>query len=249
MTSHGGDRPVWHVNAPPGGWPLPWPQVIEIVNLIPHTQWTLIGGIMVQLHAAHAGFPLTRPTNDVDMILHIETGEATFQGVQHQLERIGYELLRPSGDGPAHRFVRGPEQVDVMVADRLPPKWRPTAFRRPVFAVPGGTSALRKTVNCEVDTAEGIVVVSVPDVLGALVLKGAAYIGDSRDRARHVDDAAVLACMVSDPVADRARMSKGDSKRIRALWSALQDRRHRSWIATGRESGRGHAALRLLAGN
>ena len=65
--------------------------------------------------------------------------------------------------------------------------WSPTAYRRnniprryvgKVLAVPGATSALRKTVNCEVTAGEVVVVLSIPDVLGALVLKGAAYVED-----------------------------------------------------------------------
>ena len=141
------------------------------------------------------------------------------------------------------------ETVDVMVADRLPPEMHPKALRRKVFALPGGTSALRKTVNCEVNTGEIAVVLSIPDVLGALVLKGAAYLEDSRDRGRHLDDAAVLACAVTDPIGDRARMIGSDRRRIQALWKVLQDLDHRSWIATGTTSRRGHGALRVLVGD
>ena len=251
MTSEADGRPVWQVNAPVGGWPPPWPQLVEIVQAIPHTQWTLVGGLMVQLHAAYAGLQLTRPTRDVDMVLHIETGAATFGGVRHELERLGYALREPVDDGPVHRFVRGPrdtETVDVMVADHLSPKRHPKVLGRKVFAVPGGTSALRKTVNCEVNTGEDVVVLSIPDVLGALVLKGAAYMEDCRDRGRHLDDAAVLACAATDPVGDRARMIGNDRRRIWALWTVLQDLDHQSWIATGTNSRRGHGALRVLVG-
>jgi len=249
MTSAPDGRPLWQLTAPAGGWPPPWPQVVEIVQAIPHTQWTLVGGLMVQLHAAYAGLRLTRTTRDVDMILHIDSGAATFAGVQHELERLGYALREPIGDGPVHRFARGSrgaETIDVMVADRLSPKQHPKALRRRVFAVPGGTSALRKTVNCEVTAGEVAVVLSIPDVLGALVLKGAAYVEDSRDRNRHLDDAAVLACAVTDPVGDRARMIGSDRRRIEALWKVLQDVDHKSWIATGTDAGRARAALRVL---
>lgn len=251
-TRSAASRPVWAVGAPPGGWPPPWPQLVEIVQVIPPSQWTLVGGLMVQLHAAHAGLTLTRPTRDVDMILHIETGAATFSGVQRELELLGYVLSEPVGNGLVHRFARGPndvETVDVMVADHLPPKWHPEVLRRRIFAVPGGTSALRKTVNCEVDTGDAVVILSIPDVLGALVLKGAAYLEDSRDRGRHLDDAAVLACAATDPVADRGRMIGHDRNRIQALWRVLQDRDHRSWITTGTNARRGHAALQVLVGD
>lgn len=249
MTSSPDGRRLWQVAEPAGGWPPPWPQVVEIAQAIPHTQWTLVGGLMVQLHAAHAGLRLTRPTRDVDMILHIGSGAATFAGVQHELERLGYVLREPVGDGPVHRFARGSsdtETIDVMVADRLSPKQHPKALRRKVFAVPGGTSALRKTVNCQVTAGEVVVVLSIPDILGALVLKGAAYVEDSRDRDRHLDDAAVLACAVTDPIDDRARMIGSDRRRIEALWKVLQDVDHKSWIATGTDARRGHAALRVL---
>lgn len=252
MTSSPEGRPLWRLTAPAGGWPPPWPQVVEIVQAIPHTQWTLVGGLMVQLHAAFAGLRLTRPTRDVDMILHIDSGAATFAGVRHDLERIGYVLCEPVGSGPVHRFARGSrdaETVDVMVADRLSPKQHPKALRRKVFAVPGGTSALRKTVNCEVTAGEVVVMLSIPDVLGALVLKGAAYVEDSRDRDRHLDDAAVLACAITDPVGDRARMIGSDRRRILALWNVLQNLDHKSWVATGTYARRGHAGLRVLLGD
>ena len=183
------------------------------------------------------------------MILHIDSGAATFAGVQHELGRLGYVLREPVGDGPIHRFARGSsaaETIDVMVADRLSPKQHPKALRRKVFAVPGGTSALRKTVNCEVTAGEVVVVLSIPDVLGALVLKGAAYMEDSRDRDRHLYDAAVLACAITDPIGDRARMIGSDRRRIEALWKVLQDVDHKSWIATGTDARRAHAALRVL---
>ena len=174
-----------------------WPQVVEIVRAIPRTQLTLVGGLMVQLHAAYAGLRLTRTTRDIDMILHIDSGAATFAGVQQELERLGYVLREPVGDGLIHRFARGSsdtETIDVMVADRLSPKQHPKALRRTVFADPGGTSALRKAVNCEVTAGEVAVVLSIPDVLGALVLKGAACVADSRDRDRHAEPTRRFGC-------------------------------------------------------
>ncbi|MGV0737549.1 hypothetical protein ABQF35_11015 [Mycobacterium syngnathidarum] len=113
--------------------------------------------------------------------------------------------------------------------------------------MPGGTSALRKTVNCHAVVGPETIVLSIPDALGALVLKGAAYLEDARDRQRHLDDV-VLTCTVSNQMRDRERMIGSDSKRIRALGNVLQDREHPSWIAVGeRPALRGHNALRILA--
>src|SRR6476660_119942 len=121
MTS-GEQRPEWAVQAPVGGWGPPWPQAAEIAGVIPAEQWTLIGGWMVQLHAVRAGVPLNRATVDVDMIVHIETGAATFGGVRARLEE-----------------------------------------GREVFAVPAGTSALRKTVDCLIEIDSMSIKLSVPD--------------------------------------------------------------------------------------
>ena len=54
---------------------------------------------MVQVHAAHAGMSLTRPTVDVDMILHIETGAATFSGIRERLENLDYAIQSQSAPG------------------------------------------------------------------------------------------------------------------------------------------------------
>lgn len=81
---------------------------------------------MVQLHAARAGVPLNRPTVDVDIVRHIESGAAIFNEIKKQLEDLGYELVMPLTDDPIRRFTRGPEKskqiVDVMVADPLSPR-------------------------------------------------------------------------------------------------------------------------------
>lgn len=108
-----------------------------------------------------------RPTVDVDMVLHIETGATTFPDVRDKLEDLGYEIQMPAGDGPVHRFTRhnSEQQVGVMVADNLSPRFRPTVKGRPVFGIPAGTSALQKTVNCEIDVNGTTTRLSVPTVL------------------------------------------------------------------------------------
>lgn len=205
---------------------------------------------MVQLHAVRAGLPPSRATVDVDMVLHIETGSTTFGDVRRILEKLSYDLVLPNGDGPVHRFERGDEQVDVMVADNLAPKWKPKVQGTPVFAVPGGTSALRKTVSCDMEIDGTVVRLSVPDVLGALVLKGAAYKEDTRDRDRHLDDAAVLACAIENPMKERKRMVGSDRGRVTILAIELEDVEHRSWHEVPAEHrARGHQALQLIVQN
>ncbi|WP_430333269.1 hypothetical protein [Rhodococcus sp. ACT016] len=108
-----------------------------------------------------------------------------------------------------------------MVADNLAPTHRPAIHGRAVFALPAGTSALRKTVDCEIDIDGVAVQLSVPDALGALVLKGGTYREDARDRGWHLEDAAVLACTLDNPVREWDRMIGSDRKRVRYLPTVL----------------------------
>lgn len=122
MVTTPDDRPRWSIAMPAGGWGPPWPQAVELVELIPGDRWTLIGGLMVQLHVAHAGLAIQRATTDVDMVLHIETGAITFPDARSALEGLGYEIHLPGRRrNPVHRFVRWDDRVDVMVADHLAP--------------------------------------------------------------------------------------------------------------------------------
>lgn len=248
------ERPEWTIQAPAGGWATPWPQAAELANAIPSDQWTLIGGLMVQLHAAKAGVPLNRPTLDVDIVLHIETGAAVFNEVKKQLEDLGYELRWSlQDDDPIHRFTRGgaktPEIVDVMVADHLPPKHVPKLKGHPVFQVPGATSALRKTVNCTIEIDGVPTRLSLPTVLGALILKGAAFISDRKDTQRHLDDAAILASAIGNPIVERdVTMTENDPRRLEKLAEALENPQHRSWqlVPEGRRD-RAYRALMTIA--
>ena len=247
------ERPEWTIQAPAGGWATPWPQAAELANAIPSEQWTLIGGLMVQLHAAKAGVPLNRPTLDVDIVLHIETGAAVFNEVKKKLEELGYELRWPHKAGdPLHRFTRGleePEIVDVMVADHLAPLHLPKLKGHTVFQVPGATSALRKTVNCTIDIDGASTRLSLPTVLGALILKGAAFTSDSRDTQRHLDDAAILASAIGNPIVERdVPMTGNDPRRLEKLAEALENPQHRSWqlVPEGRRD-RAYRALMTIA--
>lgn len=139
---------------PAGGWGRPWPDVAELATIVPPTAWTLIGGLMVQLHGVAAGLPVVRPTNDVDVLLHVESGRGRAAEVARGLEELGYELA-PGIDprtGTAHRFVRGSavvdlvsSVVDVVAADHAPPRSLERIRGYDLVQVDGGTQALRRT--------------------------------------------------------------------------------------------------------
>jgi hypothetical protein len=222
--------------------------------------WTLIGGLMVQLHAVLAGLPVVRPTNDVDVLLHIETGRGRAAQVANALEQLGYRLA-PSIDprvGTAHRFVRSGAVVDLvtsaadgsvvdMVAADHPPPQSLERFRGyDLVRVAGGTQARRRTVLAELAiTGPTPTTVSVPDAFGALILKAAAHRADTRDRERHLTDAAVLLACV-DPFEERIP-SGSDRSRLLHLRAHLGDPTAAAWLQLPAEARRnGQAALDLL---
>lgn len=88
------DRQTIDVPSPPGGWGAPWPNVAEIEAVLSHEKWTLVGGLMTQLHGIHRGIDTLRPTNDVDMILHVETTRGVVAETARALESLGYEFTR-----------------------------------------------------------------------------------------------------------------------------------------------------------
>lgn len=245
---------------PPGGWARPWPDVAELAGVVPPSSWTLIGGLMVQLHGVVAGLPIVRPTNDVDVLLHVETGQGRAAQVARALEGLRYEL-KPSLDartGTAHRFVRegavvdlvtseaGPSVVDVVAADHAPPRSLERFRGYDLVQVEGGTQALRRTVHAELEiTGSAPTRISVPDAFGALVLKAAAHKVDSRDPARHLADAAVLLACV-DPFEERAA-SGSDRSRLLHLQRHLADPTAPAWLLLPADARRnGQVALDLL---
>ena len=117
-----------------------------------------------------------------------------------------------------------------------------------MFAVEGGTQALSRTMVYILDDGEGRVIrLSVPDELGALVLKGAAYSVDRRDRDRHLEDAAVLAACINDHASEIDRLGGSDRRRLRLLAKALADSAHPAWLALDRQFRvAGQDTLRIL---
>lgn len=253
------DRPTIDVPSPLGGWGAPWPNLAEIEACLPYERWTLVGGLMAQLHGIHRSIDALRPTNDVDIVLHVETTRGVAAEAARALESLGYKFS-PSIDDrsdTAHRFTRGrsridlvtsaPDVVDVLVADHAAPRVIEKLRGKDMIAIEGGTQALLRTVNARLQITPGrTTTVSVPSPLGAVILKAAAYQTDSRDKERHLQDAALLLSVIEDPYAEREQFAGSDKLRLTALARAMPDDA-RAWRAlpADRRSD-GQAALRIL---
>lgn len=245
------------LSTPPGGWMHPWPNVFELAQVLPTDTWTLVGGLMVQAHALAHGIAVTRPTDDVDVLLHVEIDATAAAKAHEHITMLGYALRAPADPrrktSPHYRYERqsplGTEKIDVMAADHAAPRAQQRLQGRPMFAVDGGTQALRRTMVYLTDADNGRAYgISVPDELAALVLKGAAHLADNRDRDRHLQDAAVVAACITDHAAELHRLAGSDRSRIAHLADALSDPRHPAWLALDeRYRTAGQDTLRILA--
>lgn len=197
---------------------------------------------MTQLHAIHRGIDAIRPTNDVDIVLHVETTRGVAALTASALESLGY-VPTPSieeRNNTAHRFKRGgstvdlvaseSDVVDVLVADHSAPRVRELLRGREMVAIEGGTQALRRTINARLEIVPGrTTTVSVPSAFGALILKAAAHQTDTRDRERHLHDAVVLLAAMDDPFVARDQFVGSDSTRVQRLARHLPDDA-REWL-------------------
>jgi hypothetical protein len=140
---------------PAGGWPHPWPNAIELARVLPTERWTLVGGLMVQSHALAHGIDAIRPTDDLDLLLHLEMVPGLPGEAIAALEALGYQLREPlRRKEAAYRFerprpefgTRGVDRIDVMSPDH-PGHKAATLRRAPIFEVPGGRQALDRTAT------------------------------------------------------------------------------------------------------
>lgn len=253
------ERTTIEVPTPPGGWMAPWPNVAEIAAVLPHTTWTLVGGLMTQLHAVHRGIDTVRTTDDVDIVLHVETIPGVPGVAARALESLGYAMLGSIDprENTAHRFRRGRQTVDlvsggsdvvdVLVADHAPPRVVQTLRGREMVAIEGGTQALQRTVNATLGIQhDRTTTVSVPSALGAVVLKAAAFRTDSRNPERHLLDGAVLLACINDPYAVRDQLRGSDRGRLLSLRRHLPDDSPAWRLLDGDHAQDGRSALRIL---
>ena len=136
----------------------------------------------------------------------------------------------------------------MLIADHAAPRVVEKLRGRAMVAIEGGTQALRRTVNARLAiTPDRVTTISMPAAFGALILKAAAYQADTRDRDRHLWDAAALLCCLGDPYADREQFAGSDRARVQVLRRALPDE-HAAWRVLGGDARvQGQAALRILA--
>ena len=224
-----------------------WELILDLAERLPSDGWVLIGGQMVMLHGLMAHRPATRASRDVDVLADLLADDAGLTRCVRAVRELGLQPRQDSA-GKVYRFVREADETraDVLAPDRFPPRRRLRTVGGDTIRVPGGTQALQRAIQLQVVKDERAATVPVPDLLGALVLKAAAWAGDSRDRERHSGDAAFLASLITDPIGERARFKGSDRKRLLRLGRVLADPDAAEWRRLGEYADDGYATWRLL---
>lgn len=232
----------------------PWSTVYTVAGHFRPEEWLLTGGLMVQAHAMIHDLPV-RPTSDADFLLDILTFDRIATQMRSYLTTLGYRLQEDSMTGYASRFETGSgNQVDLLVTDYLYGKRKRENARldgKRLCGMPAGGQAIRRSQRIGIRYDGEKLPITIPDLLGAIMLKSAAWQVDRTVRRdRHLMDAAMLLSLIQDPLAQVERLhSSNDRKRILTLYQALTvDYRSTYWRSLGtRQARQGAAVLSYLA--
>jgi predicted nucleotidyltransferase len=205
----------------------PWPLLLEVTRATPPGSWVLMGGMMVHLHALRARVAPSRPTTDVDVLLDLAAIASSVSAVASPLLGIGFEPVEPGEH--FHRFTRGDDVVDIMVANSA---GRARWAQRPILRTAGANYALADPDIYVVDAAGEQIEIRVPNIAASLVLKGAAYRDDQRDRNRHLEDLTVLlACDDRTDLRERyGQIPKSQKANLRPAVERLSEPGHPAWL-------------------
>jgi hypothetical protein len=230
----------------PGGNDELWDVLIELSEF-ESTEWTLIGGQMVLMHALEHGEAPPRISTDLDVLVDVRVVTGGTGGFVAEIASRGFEMAGASPTGVAHRYTRGGVSIDVLAPESIGSRTDLTTTPpHRTISVPGGTQALARTQLLPVRTATRRGLVPRPSLLGALVVKAAAVGVADSPRAQREDFVFLLA-LVGDPIDLAGELTPKDRERIRSR-SDLADGSDAAWRSlTPEQADRAMAALRILS--
>lgn len=194
-------------------------------DLGPDPEWSLIGGLMVQLHGFEREDDL-RPTTDIDILGAARKPPPMTEQIASILVEKGAEVAMPPRSTPevGYRFQLDGEVVEILGPDglRADPK---TVGGLRTFQVSGGSQALSRTEVVLVRLADSPpVAVRRPSLLGAILIK-ARVVAKRRKEKFHSDrqDLIRLLSYVEDPraLARDEQLKSSERKWLRNVDAAL----------------------------
>src|SRR5665811_922180 len=187
--------------------------------------WTLVGGMMVQLHAAEHRRE-SRFTDDIDVLGDSRLRPPATRSIVETIQRHGGAMVDPpsSAEDLGCRFDLDGETVEVLGTDGVKSDPR-TIDRYVTIQVPGGTQALRRSevVMVSIDGATPVAV-RRPDLLGAILIKARAVATERREKFdSDRQDLVLLLSLVADPraLAAGSKLKKSERGWLRDIEEQL----------------------------
>lgn len=199
-----------------------WARTLDLAERFgPDEAWSLVGGLMVQLHAIEHG-ATQRPTEDIDVLADARGSRSMTQEVAKILQDLRATLVDSSILHPNKGFrftLEDGHVVDVLGPDGLktPPR---TVAHRETFGIPGGTQALRRTEKISVALEGGErAIVRRPNLLGAVLIKARSVMDRDANNREKIEsdrrDLILLLSFVKDPRAMADETRKTERKWLR----------------------------------
>lgn len=177
---------------------------------------------MVQVHAMLHSMD-ARPTMDADLLVDVLTHTHAVREVSDSLSRLGFSVQVAPFSGYTTRMRNGDFEVDLLEGNHLGKPLRERALLKghPMLGLPGSRRAVMRSALVNLRYGERCATMCIPGLLGALLLKAAAF----RERGgcgreRHLMDAALSASMIDRPEIELLRLntrSRSDRKNVRTL--------------------------------
>jgi hypothetical protein len=181
------------------------------------TEWALIGGLMVQLHAAEYDGD-SRLTDDVDFLGDAHRRPSMTQRIASTLRDRGAEMQTPpsSNERLGYKFDLDGQIVEILGPDGLESDPR-TIGAFITFQTPGGSQALRRVEVVMVSlNGQRAVAVRRPSLLGAILIKARAVASERKEKFdSDRQDLVLLLSLIDDP---RATATDGGLKKRERKW-------------------------------
>jgi hypothetical protein len=114
-----------------------WGTVIALSEVMETSELTIVGGLMVYLHATRGGVTMPRSTDDADFLLNAMVHPASLTAFAVAVGKLGFQLK--DDEQYAYRFVHEDgRRIDAMVPDHLPSRVDIRLRRKPALTVPAG---------------------------------------------------------------------------------------------------------------
>jgi hypothetical protein len=174
---------VVNINPPTPEAKRLWAKTLELAEAFGADEpWSLVGGLMVQLHAFERGSG-SRPTTDIDFLGDSRSRPPMTTRIAKTLVERGGEMAMPpvSDETLGYKFDLDGETVEILGSEgvRSDPK---TLGKHTTFQVSAGTQALARTEVVRVSLDGGPAVeLRRPSLLGAILIK-ARVVAKRRDK-------------------------------------------------------------------